>query len=566
MLIYYVLNDAQAKHGRSYPRVLVKNLIARRRSGNKDKKQSTTPSASSQMKRTFSIHHMDSNDYVAEDPEPIRQITTERADSGKQCSSSIVRVDSERAIGSSSAQKALPISQCTSDSNVGDVELRVSADESYGSPKKATPVSSRYRFCRSRSSIDGLSHDQLHELLNLIAERQTENVANAGTELYQSMFMDIMQQLIKNKDLFLMFLQDPAASDSTDRARRKSDSISVKELKKSGSFPGAGRFHRNSPSTSDHRETENESTGKKQKSIQGDSSSDRDKDQKNVTTVSRHFKFLKKKMKDIIKENNKEQERISMDSIFHKIPYGEKALKIKMKETGLASSSSGNSKLKRMRKSTSLTESLGRYSQLLESVSSTDAKSSRLVENSVESISSIEVKRTPSIANLIKENKDAPAKKAPRDLGRMFSLQDLHSYSLSKNHSQLPLKPEKLEEQPMKEGSSKISETKEQVLPIHEQQLVAYEALELSIIKDRSYCFADDHSTDVLRTPTEILVADSRRLEEDNRSSETGNVFRGKLVRFSIKMTFSNYTKCYISCCCCIKLAFKFTTLPQIQN
>ncbi|KAG6487162.1 hypothetical protein ZIOFF_055745 [Zingiber officinale] len=478
-----------AKHGRSYTRVLVKNLIARRRSGDKDKKQSTTPSAS-QMKRTFSIHHMDSNDYVAQDPESIKQITTERADS--------VEVDSEQAIGpgSSSAHRVLPILQCTQ--SVGDVEFR---DNS--SPKKATPVSS-YRFCRSRSSIDGLSRDQLHELLNLIAEGQTENDANAGTELYQSMFMDIMQKLMKNKDLFLMFLQD--------------HSVSAKELRKSGSFPGPGWFHINSLSTIDHKETENGSIGKKQKSIQ-DRDSDKDnKDQKNVTTVSRHFKVLKKKIKDIIKENNKEQERISMDSIFHKIPYGEKASKIKMKETGLASTSSSNNKLKRMRKSTSLTESLGRYSQLLESVSSTDAKRSRVVESSVESISSIEAKRT---SNLIKENKDAPTKKAPRALGRMFSLQDLHSYSLSKNHSQLPLKPERLEEQPMKkDGSSKIAATKEQVLPINEQKLVAYEALELSIIKDRSYCFEDDYSNDVLRTPTEILVADSRQ------SSETGNFFR----------------------------------------
>lgn len=112
------------------------------------------------------------------------------------------------------------------------------------------------------------------------------------------------------------------------------------------------------------------------------------KDQRDHATVLNRFKVLKERIKDVIRDNN----RISKDGFLHKIPYGQKVPEIADKEKlrlydGPASdkydtdrtrsklggdgSVLANNKYSRRRiqRSPSLTESLDKYSKLIESMS-----------------------------------------------------------------------------------------------------------------------------------------------------------------------------------------------------
>lgn len=142
---------------------------------------------------------------------------------------------------------------------------------------------------------------------------------------------------------------------------------------------------------------------------------------------TKHFRTLKQKLKHAIKESRKESQRIMMDSILHKIPYGRKFLKdsdgnrdspLSGYDSDLSVSSPINIKngFKSIKRSSSLNESMDRYCQLYESSSfSREAKrhiSDRLLKLKTEEV-------------------DSPSGSGSNCLGRILSLPDLkyHLYN-----------------------------------------------------------------------------------------------------------------------------------------
>lgn len=513
----------------------MKSLISRRRSREKDKKQNTSPS-SSQMQRTLSIHHLESDEYVSPDEltPQNENFATELTSGETECSSS---------------NEAVPPLPMTSET---------------------ATIEKQSRFGRSKSHVNRASRHQLVDKKLNVARDSIPNDLGRDAALYKSKeFMEMMQLFSENKELFLKFLQDPTFI-FTDYTQEQAASISAMKLTKSGSFPAAGWSYRNRPLSLDDKKEENGSTDAPSSTcnavedgahsmesmahpdaanmLKAESEAlDRaelgfaeTKNTKNVGNVSTRFKVLKQKIKYIIKENKKEHQRISMDSILHKIPYGEKVSENVKKEAeglwhgrldksisrakkiGLHSSSNKHT-LRSIRKSSSLTESLGRYSQLLESVSSTDSK------------------RSPDMSMMIKEDTDSLRQKTPKVLKRIFSLPELPTGSASKDlrnevsNSQLlvrpisraaarsttvktcdtsqldsvaaltsdeqSIEPEKLVEHSMEEDVSGIPvETEEPSVPIDEQ--------EQSIVDEDSFSSLDG---------SKILVTESK-VHEDTTS------------------------------------------------
>ncbi|RWW63569.1 hypothetical protein BHE74_00029243 [Ensete ventricosum] len=514
----------------------MKSLISRRRSKEKDKKQNTSPS-SSQMQRTLSIHHLESDDYVTPDEltPQNENFATELTSDETECSSS------------NEAVPPLPITIETA------------------------TVEKQSRFGRSKSHVNWASRHQLVDKKLNESRDSIPNDLGRDAALYKSKeFLEMMQLFSENKELFLKFLQDPTFI-FTDYTQEQQASIPAMKLTKSGSFPAAGWSQRNRPLSLFDKQEENgsidapsltcnavEDGAHSMESMAHPDAANmlkaesegldcaqlgfaETKNAKNVGIVSTRFKVLKQKIKYIIKENRKEQQRISMDSILHKIPYGEKVSEnvkkeaeslwhgrlaksiLRAKKIGLPSSSSRHT-LRSIRKSSSLTESLGRYSQLLESVSITESK------------------RSPDMSMMIKEDTDSLSQKTPKVLKRIFSLPELPTGSVSKDlrnevsNSQLlvrptsramarsttvkpcdtsqldsvaaltsseqSIEPEKLVERSIEEDVSGIPvETEEQSVPIDEQ--------EQSIVEEEDSFSSLDGS--------KILVADSN-VQEDTAS------------------------------------------------
>ncbi|WOL09273.1 hypothetical protein Cni_G18026 [Canna indica] len=543
-----VTKNKESAGGRiSSPNALMRNLISRKKFRGKDKKQNASL-LESQMLRTLSIHHLEGDVYV-----PPDESTSER----------------EKSTDSSNLEE----NHCSSSNELIPTSPKTT---------KRSTSGKQHRLCRSESNLDGIKEAEEFS--------SNQNAANANelgidAALYQSKeFIDMMQLFSANRELFLKFLKDPTFI-FTDHAQKQQASVPAKGLTKSGSFPVAGWLHRNNEPSVDHLQEQNELVCKKEKNLQNRKSSsvsnliedvvtpvhlmaDRDfnmlkaesstpdfselfleepNNKKNVITGSQHFKLLKKKIKDIIKEHKREEQRISMDSIIDKIPCGEKfsenvkkesecRSKNKFWKSGIPPSSSKHA-LKNIRKSTSFTESLCRYSQLLESVSSTESK------------------KTPVISNSIKEDTEQQSRRPPKALSRIFSLPELRSRSLSKDtrnevhssqlamqsasglgdgttsvdhsdHSQVgsvsalscnekSLDSEKLVEQSVDDVSGVTVGTKEQTLSFNEQEhLEALKDQNLSIIEGKSHSSLDDDGTDAPLTPGKILDTDPYGQEE----------------------------------------------------
>ncbi|XP_078428569.1 TRM32-like protein (DUF3741) [Wolffia australiana] len=89
--------------------------------------------------------------------------------------------------------------------------------------------------------------------------------------------------------------------------------------------------------------------------------------------VGHPFKELKSRIKDVLRENQKQKERISWDSILHKIPYGSTTSQKKPVEKPSFSEVMNTNRnttrgnlIGRVRRSQSLTETMEQYAQLLE--------------------------------------------------------------------------------------------------------------------------------------------------------------------------------------------------------
>lgn len=141
----------------------------------------------------------------------------------------------------------------------------------------------------------------------------------------------------------------------------------------------------------------------------------------------KRFKDLKQKIRHVIKESRKERHRITMDAILHKIPHGQgfsnegkKEILNQLKDSAInrqGKASPGSSyeidhsvaRMRHMRRTSSLNESLDRYCQLYETSFNREAKH-----------------RTSGISKT--EEGSLPSGSTPKSLTRVHSLPELKSY------------------------------------------------------------------------------------------------------------------------------------------
>lgn len=141
------------------------------------------------------------------------------------------------------------------------------------------------------------------------------------------------------------------------------------------------------------------------------------------------FKDIRQKIKHLIKENRKERHRIAMDAILHKIPHGRefykewKEIAHQLKHPAMnregrdspgiyySSPSLGKGQTHHMRRTSSLKESMERYSQLYQTSFNREAKY-----------------RSSERPILRKEEASFPSFSAPKSLARVRSLPILQAY------------------------------------------------------------------------------------------------------------------------------------------
>lgn len=145
--------------------------------------------------------------------------------------------------------------------------------------------------------------------------------------------------------------------------------------------------------------------------------------------VVKSFKDIRQKIKHLIKENRKERHRIAMDAILHKIPHGRefykewKEIAHQLKHPAMnregrdspgiyySSPSLGKGQTHHMRRTSSLKESMERYSQLYQTSFNREAKY-----------------RSSERPILRKEEASFPSFSAPKSLARVRSLPILQAY------------------------------------------------------------------------------------------------------------------------------------------
>ncbi|XP_043694675.1 uncharacterized protein LOC122645439 [Telopea speciosissima] len=280
-------------------------------------------------------------------------------------------------------------------------------------------------------------------------------------------FSDVQEIFQANKELFLKILQDPDSSLAY-QFQNVQISSAKRELTKSDSFPVAYLSCRNNVRSSKlkHKLREISSFTKPEGQLQARSSSAKlattDSSDDTVTqpfplmtdgnekermgtaepgnvsgyslgsshelknqVATNRLKSIKRRIKHAIRGSGKERHRISMDVIFHRIPYGRKHSKTGKKGMSdhwkeLTTDSDykdspicalGKGGLRPLRRTASLRESLDRYSRLFDSTFSKEAKqhlSCRL--------------------KLTNEDAGSPGGPAPKALGRILSLPELKSF------------------------------------------------------------------------------------------------------------------------------------------
>ncbi|PIN07602.1 hypothetical protein CDL12_19838 [Handroanthus impetiginosus] len=229
------------------------------------------------------------------------------------------------------------------------------------------------------------------------------------------LFMDALDLLNMRKELFLKILQDPSSSLAHQLHCRRTPNMRF-GLTKSVSFPASGSsVKRDFKLENSINKQENGCSTKDENEVQGCVEmteglkelefSDKMLRKRHDSKVAlKHFKNLRDKIKHVIRDRKKEKNRIIMDAVHHKIPYGQSVQETKDDKFGKSS-------LQRFKRTSSYNESFDRYKRLLEITANREEK-----DHSSERLRF----KTGDTTSSVSKN---PA------LGRMFSLPDLRSYS-----------------------------------------------------------------------------------------------------------------------------------------
>ena len=294
---------------------------------------------------------------------------------------------------------------------------------------------------------------------------------DASPHLFKD-FLDALDVINTNKDFLLKYINDPGSplpfevhnqQHSLHSKSRRANSISlpVCGISTSGSkdsehmvdelfntkreieseIQNLVDFHK--PSTSSHHVDHEVSLNLDQESVNGDSSHVLN------NTKTKNFKDLKKKLKYIIDESKNEKHRITMDAILDKIPRGNKFSKNvkklimnnRSKEFNAEGKDSGyhgnrhssySNKMRRISsmRTSSLKESVNRYSQLYETCFHKE-----VVNNN-------EVKNPKSESLRLKTEERNSLLKTPKSFQRFLSLPNLKSYFNQNEDHSIALSPQ----------------------------------------------------------------------------------------------------------------------------
>ncbi|XP_016464656.2 uncharacterized protein LOC107787576 [Nicotiana tabacum] len=252
-----------------------------------------------------------------------------------------------------------------------------------------------------------------------------ERTKNASTE-ESKLFLDALDLLNMREEVFLKILKDPNSS----LAHQLHGTQASKGLTKSVSFPSRfslGKIVR----SSNHKSSQDNSVTSTNVNSEDEvakgvpiSSPVAKQNRHQSKLVLERFKNLRKKIRHMLKESNKEKRRIVMDAVLQKVLNDRSSFKDVKQGTNLPEkpSADGNdtshysspfskSQMKCYSRTSSLNESLDRYNRLLESCFSREEK-----QHSSE-MSSFRASRSPS-----------PARSRPIVLDRILSLPDLRNY------------------------------------------------------------------------------------------------------------------------------------------
>ncbi|KAK1265586.1 hypothetical protein QJS04_geneDACA011259 [Acorus gramineus] len=390
------------------------------------------PPFSARLRRTDSIHHLECNDYVL--PE-------------------------ESAADSEMTVDMYPVDTSSSTSSIHDNPLPPMSPENAihgnhcqvcGTSKTATHMGDTHIDELGRQILEkqSLLQEKLDEVKDVLLKQKNMDARNTTVRQAKDL-LSALELFNANKELFLQILNDPnSALAKYIQGLQASNAESV--LTKSGSFPGAGLSSRKNgkfigfkhkskgikhftvqemtsengdewardvaPTATDEENEDIMKTDSEDSGFVGTSDFEIKRDKPMVVN---RFKDLKERIRQVIKESRKLQHMISRDGTIDKIPYGRST---SLKEVGESppmdrydqyGPKSDNRKyaFSQIRRSRSLTESMDRYSQLIESTFRREGL------------------KPPSDRSKSFQEGRGPQEKGPlRSFGRILSLPEFESY------------------------------------------------------------------------------------------------------------------------------------------
>ncbi|KAJ7950326.1 Protein TRM32 [Quillaja saponaria] len=405
-----------AKHSvRSRIKALITDELSKKKG--RHKRSSTCPERS-QLTRTDSIHHLEHSDL-----DPLADMVL--IDGSPKAVPEIIEEHL-------SINESDPVPPMFSEEPSTSYERCLECGIMFTSGDKAG-----YNLAHKHQPSEGLTHFQemLKNENQDILENKSINARILATDApahHFKDFLDALDIINVNKDLLLKLLQDPGSPlaqhfhnqhaftakmgltksvsfplrGSSSREKGFDPSILIKNLAGSGSTPyveGLLQIGSEAPQSAESKSTEffyrrsmSSSAGYKVDGILSFNQAMAERGYNPTSclargqnqVVTKRFKNLRQKIKHVIRESRKERRRITMDAILHKIPRGHELPKESKKESAkegkdspasgyesdLSSHSITKRQMHRMRRTSSLNESLDRYCQLYETIFNREAK------------------------------------------------------------------------------------------------------------------------------------------------------------------------------------------------
>lgn len=296
------------------------------------------------------------------------------------------------------------------------------------------PPSSNVRLhYLKQSEVDQLGDHPVRDHTLLHGNSMYAIEPSRGDSLHESkLFMNALTLLNVREEMFMKILKDPNSSLANQMHCRRPPNLRL-GLNKSMSFsaPAPTAFEPNG-STKKQEETRCGEGEENNENSEADQQLSREAEVSDNSSPSAanilrkksderaglmHFKNIREKIKFVIRDRKKEKNRIMMDALHHKIPYGTSASKKIAEDNGHQGSDFGNNSTQAYKRTSSFDNSLDRYNQLLDISSTKEAKDHNCEESKPKTDDPhLTVRRKPAI------------------LGRILSLPEImRSYSYANN-------------------------------------------------------------------------------------------------------------------------------------